>query len=150
MKLFSSPYFLLLQTQSHELGVFDEHWQNSRVLKDGSSEQPNLPTPLLDEKAPIDILWEISAMKETSFLQWQGTGTWTLQLIFVHLSETHFLALAKKKTFCWPYVLCSRINGKLLLEKCSMASLILKCLTSTVSEDINWIAYILSAFQYCS
>lgn len=58
--------------------------------------------------------------------------------------------LQKKKPFCWPYVLCSRINGKLLLEKCSMASLILKCLTSTVSEDINWIAYILSAFQYCS
>lgn len=42
-----------------------KHWQNSRVLKDGSSEQPNLPTPLLDEKAPIDI---ISSGK---YLQWK-------------------------------------------------------------------------------
>lgn len=54
-----------------------------------------------------------------------------------------------KKSFCWLYALCSRIKGKLLLEKYSMASPILKCLTSTMFEHIIWrIANILDASLY--
>lgn len=65
MKLFISPFPLLQTQDSHELGACESTDKTQRVLKDGSSEQPNLPTPLLDEKAPIDI---ISSGK---YLQWK-------------------------------------------------------------------------------